>query len=727
MFEAVRAQLEGHASVFGFSRLPEVAVQSGGASFAANGLLVSDNYFDAVEVSASVGRVFRTGAADREASGEVVISDEWWERRFGGDPSVVGRAITLNRQPFTVIGVLPAGVRGLHAGDAVDVYVPMAAQPALLPSWSRTAAGQWWVQMMARLAPGTSDARFRTLVESAFVNAARDIVTEPGVLVYDGSAGLKSLRERYRRPLLVLFAIVLTVILIACANLAGLSLARGAARAHEFAIRPALGASRARLLRQSLTESALLGVLGGAIGLALAFGGRGVLARLLLASQDGIRLDTTFDLRVLGFTFAIALIAGVLSGLLPAFRAATADPMSWLKDRTAASAPRLRAGRLLVVAQMALSILLLAGAGLYGRTLYNMARIDPGFPTDHLLVFRLDPAAAGYAADRRTPFFDDVERSLASVPGVRGVAFSQLPLLTGWMSGGTFFSLPDHPQPKDAPPRADRHVVNESYFDAMGIPIEAGRGFRSADTEGSPGVVIVNNAFAKKYFGGENPLGQLLRTSERDFEVVGVSGDAMYADLRGDAEPTAYFSFRQSPAAGGYFAVRTLVPPLSLVDDARSAVATVDPGVPLTQIQTQDQLRDGRIAQERLFAWLCGALAGLALLLCCIGLYGLMAYNVRRRFGEIGVRVALGATHRAIAAAILREAALLVAAGLVLGVPLALALVRLIRSQLFGVEPFDPLTLGFGAALLLLVSMVAVGFPARRAARIDPADALRAE
>ncbi|MGD8276601.1 MAG: ABC transporter permease [Gemmatimonadota bacterium] len=727
VFEAIRAKTEGRASVFGFVRLPEIAVQSGTASYAAYGLMVSDNFFDGLEVGAALGRVFRAGEPEAGAEGEVVIGDAWWERRFGRDPSVVGRAITLNRQPFTVIGVLPAGVHGLQAGDAVDFYVPMASQPLLTPFWSRTSESDWWVQMMARLGPGTNEAQFRTMVEATFVSAAEGIVTEPGVLVYDGSTGLKGVRDRYRRPLLVLFAIVLTVILIACANLAGLSLARGMARSHEFAIRPALGASRSRLLRQSLTESVLLAALGATAGLALAYPVRGVLAGLMLGSGTGLRVDTALDLRVLSFTMAIALIAAALSGLLPALRAAGVDPMTGLKDRAAVSAPRLRAGRVLVVGQMALSILLLVGAGLYGRTLYNLTRIDPGFETDHLLVFRLDPTAAGYAADRRNAFFDDVERSLAAIPGVQGVAFSQMPLLTGWMSGGSFFSLPDHPQPEDAPARANRHIVNESYFGAMGIPIRVGRGFRRTDADGSTGVIVVNEAFARKYFDGQNPLGQRLRMDEVDYEVVGVSGDAKYADVKEDTPPTVYFTRRQTPAASGYLAVRTRVPPLSLVDDTRAAVATVDPGVPLTQIQTQEQMRAGRMAQERLFAWLCGSLAGLALLLCCIGLYGLMAYNVRRRFGEIGVRVALGATRRTIAGAILREAVLMAVAGLVIGVPIALALVRLIRSQLFGVEPFDPLTLGLGAALLLGVALVAVGMPARRAARIDPADALRAE
>jgi predicted permease len=727
VFEAVRQQCAGRAEIFGYKRLSEVTAQLAGESFVAEGLMVSDNFFKGLGVGASFGRVFTSADQEAESAGWVILSHNWWEQRFGGDPDVLGKTVTLNGHPFTVVGVLPQEIRGLHSADAVDFYVSMAAQPTLLSFWSRAAADRWWVVMLARLAKGTGDEQFTAMAGAAFANAAAHLVTEPGLEIYDGRAGVRGQGDLFRRPLTVLFGIVGVVILVACANLAGLSLARGAAREHEFALRPALGASRSRLLRQSLTESMLLGCLGGAVGVAVAVWGKAVMARLLMESSRGLHYETRLDFRVLGFTLALALLVGVLTGLLPAVRAARVDPAARLKDRGTLGTPRLGMGRALVIGQIALSILLLAGAGLYGRTLVNLVRIDPGFEADHLLLFRLNPGAAGYAGERLTAFYDEVAHSLAAIPAVRGVALSQNPLLARSMSGGGF-TFPEHPTGEgEDKPWAYRNTVNESYFSTMGIPILLGRGFEPTDTDGAPGVAVVNETFVRNYLEGRSPLGERLRFGGTDRAIVGVSRDAKYSHIRMDVPPTVYLSFRQSDTRAGFFAVRTAVPPMTLTDEARSAVAAVDAGVPLARVETQLQIRDRGIAEERLFAYLSGALAGVAVLLCCIGLYGLIAYNVTRRIGDIGVRVALGANRRQIAFPILREAMGLVVLGSLFGVALAVAGVQLIKSQLYGVGPHDPLTLGTGTLLLLAVALVAVWPPVRRATSIDPVDALRVE
>lgn len=730
VFSAVRTRCAGQADVFGFMRLRPVNAQDGGAASMANGVMVTGNFFEGLQVDASRGRVFTMSDPESEAAGWVVISHAWWIGRSGADPNVLGRSVTLNGHPFTVIGVLPQGIRGLSGGDDVDFYVSTAAQPKLAAEWSRSAEDRWWIIMMARLAPGTNEDRFRSTASAAFAAAAGDRLKEAGLLIENGRGGLAGDRERYQTPLLLLLGIVGIVILAACSNLAGLSLARAAAREQELMVRPALGAGRGRLLRQSLTESLLLGLLGGAVGVIVAIPGKDALAGLLLDSptwREGLHYDPILDGRVLGFTLALALLASLLSGLLPALRSARTGGLPGLQDRGLHARRPRRVARVLIVGQMALSIVLLVGAGLYGRTLVNLVHVDPGFRADHLLLFRVDHGSASIPEERHNSYYDDVTASLERLPGVRGVGLAQFVLLSGVMSGGGFFTLPDHPSPDDERPRAHRLTIGESYFATMGIPIVLGRGFERTDDGASRNVVVVNQAFVHHYLADGSPLGERLHADGADWTIVGVSRDARYTAITDDIPPTVYFSFRQSGISAAFFALRTDGPPLKLVDAARRAVSAVDPAVPLAHVETQRQVRDRRISQERLFAYLCGALAAPALLLCCIGLYGLMAYDVSRRTGEIGIRVALGATHVQISTPIVREAMGLTVLGAVVGVPLAMGAVRVIRSQLYGVGPYDPLALGAGILLLLAVALAAVGLPARRAAAVDPADALRSE
>ncbi|MCU0913818.1 MAG: ABC transporter permease [Planctomycetes bacterium] len=463
-------------------------------------------------------------------------------------------------------------------------------------------------------------------------------------------------------------------------------------------------------------------------GILLAYWGKEAISRLVAGSAEGLHYDTALDLKVLGFLLATALAAALLSGLLPALRAAGVDPLTGLKNRRALGPARLRAGRMLVAAQIALSLLLVTAAGLYVRTLVNLVGINPGFATENLLLFQVIPHQAGYHGARVAEFYDRVQQALAALPGVRSAALTQFKLLGGTMSGGNFFTLSGHPREGASAPNAHRLTVSETFFTTMGLPLLLGRGFRTGDVEGAPRVVVVNETFVRRYLSAENALGQILQGKDgRDWQIVGVCRDAKYTDIKNDIPATVYFSFRQESVGGVYFVLRTSLPPPAVTTAARKVVAALDPAIPLADITTQEQVRNKRISQERLFATLCSALAGLAMLLSCLGLYGLMAYNVARRTSEIGIRMALGATARHVAGPILREALLLALVGLAVGLPAVFAAGRLIRSQLYGVGPHDPLALTAASVVLLAVALLAAWLPARRAARIDPMVALRCE
>lgn len=731
-YRALREQCTAQAEIFGYIPLHGATVRARSEPFVAQGLIVTGNFFSGLGVQPLLGRLFTTDDDLAGAAPVIAITHGWWEKQFNLDPAVLGQTMTLNGHSYTVVGVLPRHFTGVGLKVENEFYVPMSAQPQLMSFLSQTAPDHWWVQLMARTRPGATDAQLLARLDVVFSAQAASVMKEPKIELSVGRAGPSSHREFYRKPLLILLGVVGTVLLVACVNLAGLSLARGAARQHELAVRAALGASRRRLIRQSLTESLLLAALGGALGILLAVWAKTAVSRLLAGSQEGLRYDLSLDLTVLGFTLLVALVTALLSGLLPALRAGRADPLAGLKSCTMHGVPRLRTGRILVSAQVALSLTLLVGAGLYVRTLVNLVTIDPGFAKDNVLLFQLNPASGGMRDAAVTSFYDRVQQALAAIPGVRSAALVNLKLLGGAMSGGGFFKLPSHPELNERKPQAHRLTVGETFFATMDIPILAGRGFTAADREGAPKVVIVNETFARSYLPDEDAVGQNLRAGEfngtpMDWEIVGVCRDAKYTGIKTDVPPTVYFSYRQDRVFGAYFAVRTAVPPLSLVSSARKAVSSVDPNVPLSDITTQKAVRDQGISQEWMFATLCGALAALAVLLAGIGLYGLMAYTVSRRMGEIGIRMALGASRRRIVMPILREALGLTAAGVVIGAVGACWATRLIQSQLFGVEACDPPTFAAAALLLLLLSSLAAWIPARRAAKVDPMLALRSE
>jgi len=733
-FLNLREQGSALANIFGFQPLQDITARAKSEAFTTRGMMVSDNFFSGLGVHPFMGRLLNAEEDFKGSATSVVITYDWWERHLALDPGVLGQTVVLDGTGFTVVGVLPPEFSGVVPGDPSEFYVPMAAQSQFLYR-PITESYHWFVRLMARLRPGVSDTQLRATLDVAFAREAGAIMKDPRILMEPGRGGLAIDRNNYRKPLLLMLGVVGLVMLVACANLAGLSLARGATREHELAVRAAIGAGRWRLVRQSLTESLVLASLGGGFGVLVAMWGKTAISRLLAGSADGLHYDLSLDLTVLSFSLATALVTGLLSGLLPALRAGRVDPLGGLKSHGALSAPRLRAGKVLVAAQVCLSLLLLTGAGLYLRTLVNLTHIDAGFNTESLLLFQLNPGGAGYDdVARRTTFYAQVQDSLSAIPGVRGATFLGYPLLnnTGW--SGWFF-LPDRFADYREGMQSYRLTVGETFFATMGIPVLQGRGLSAADAEGAPEVVVVNETFAREYSPDRNPVGRTVHILMYDWRIVGVCRDAKYLNVKEAAPPTVYFPFRQisympsmrNNYRNAYFALRTALPPMALTTAARKAVAAIDPNVPLANITTQDAVRDRNINQERLLATLCGALAGLALLLSCIGLYGLMAYHVARRTREFAIRMALGASRRNIADPILREALLLAALGVAIGVPVALTLARFIKSQLYGVAPTDPVTLIGAGVLLIAVAVLAAWIPARRAAKVDPMAALRHE
>jgi predicted permease len=724
LFASLREAGKERADVFGFAPVEDAVVRSGSESFSAGGMVVSDNFFSALRVSPVLGRLFGPGDAGAGAAMQVVISFDLWGRRFGHDPQVVGRSLTLNGSVVTIVGVLPEGFTGVRPGSPHEFFVPMVPDSPFLER-AVSVADHWWVRMMARLRPGTTDAGLKAALETAFVPQALPQMKQPEILVRPGGGGLAFDRDAYGKPLLMLLAVVGLVLLVACANISGLLLARGAARRHELAVRAALGAGRWRLLRQALAESVTLALVGGAAGVLVALWGRSAISRLLAQSDEGLRYDLSLDLTVLGFGLLVALLTAFLSGLLPALRSRTVDPNAALKSRTALGTPRLGAGRALVVAQIALSLVLLSGAGLYLRTLANLKRIDVGFETDRLLVFQLNANSVGYPDAQLASFYERVQSSLAGIPGVRGASLTVFPLLDNKGSSGTF-TFVGRALASGENPQTSRLVVGETFFDTMGIRLLRGRGPTAGDGGDAPKAIVVNETFARRYFPGEDPIGHSINTWRAKWQIVGVCGDARYQNVRDPVPPTVYIPFRQFPLRfGAYFVVRTQLPPMALAGAVRGAVAAIDPGVPVAHLTTQDQLIDRTIGTERLFATLCGGLAGFALLLCCVGLYGLLSFNVARRTREIGLRMAIGARPRDVARGILGEASILATIGAGCGLPVVLAVNQLIRSQLYGVKPTDPLTLTIVTATLGIVTVVAAWLPARGAARLDPMLALR--
>jgi predicted permease len=596
---------------------------------------------------------------------------------------------------------------------------------------------RFWMQIMARAKPGVSDDTARAALDVSLAQAIRATMPlkkdddMPTLALGSGSRGLNYAGGNYRQPIYVLSALTGFVLLLACANLANLLLARSAARQREMSVRLALGATRSRVLRQVLTESLLLSSLGGIAGLVLGYFGRNVIPHLLSSSWEETPLNTHFDFRIFAFTAAITLATGLLFGLAPAWQATRTNVSAALKDSASASTRRRKGllGKGLVIFQIALSSLLVVSAGLFTLTLVHLGSANLGFDPRNLILFEIQAPQSRYPSPQDVTLHRRIEERLARIPGVQTITLTATPVLADSTSRNTF-------QPTDRPnSEADGAHVNEvghRFFETYSIPIRYGRNFNSTDTPSSPPVAVVNQALVKQFYPGVNPIGKTFSTGDGPndlvYQIIGISADAKYANLREMPPPTYYTLYdQQKEEPGMTYVVQTRLSPAVILPAIRSAVQEIDKDLPLRDTRTQTGQIDATVSQERLFATLTLAFGVLALILAAIGTYGIMAYTVSRRTSEIGVRMALGAQPRQVRLMVLRESGTMAIIGVAVGIAASIALARLVRSMLFGLTPTDPAILIGTACLLFAMAVIAAYGPARRASRIDPMQALRHE
>ncbi|MHC4518264.1 MAG: ABC transporter permease [Planctomycetota bacterium] len=722
-------QAQGFSDIFAFSYIEEPqTINAGGVPTLARARMVSGNFFKGYGAPVLIGRPIAPEDDRPDTPPVAVLTFPFWQRLYGLDPHVIGRTLMVRNTGFTIIGVLPRHYVGPLIGQTrADFYVPMMAQPLMEEQEWLSSYNVWRVQMMGRLAPGTDEAKAETSLQLLFshvVSRSEAVFDQPGILLQKGRRGVWGERGEAAEPLWNLMGVVGLVLLIACTNLAGLLLARGAARQHEMAVRAAMGAGRWRLIRQSLTESMILSLAGVCLGLVLSLWIRTTVTAFIVDPSSNRDFNLKIDTNVLLFALAAGMVTALLSGLFPALRAGNTDPSAGLKDSGTRGAPRLRLGKVLVSTQVGLSVILVVAGGLLCRTLINLYRTDTGFNTENLLSVPIRSSQSLSPPEAVKPFFNAVRQKIAEIPGVRSVALAERALLSG-SAHTERVSIPARPD--ERPRDALEHVVSDGYFATMGINLLQGRDFRATDTLESHRVAIVNEEFARSFFPEENPLGQFIQIDDDQYQIVGICRDHRCRHLRRDTVPIYYSYHMQLRRFDMTCMVRSVLPPMSLVPAVRKAVADVDRNMPLEGITTQKLILKKALARQRLFACLSGSLALLALALSCIGLYGIMAYNVARRTGEMGIRKALGAQPVDVAWPILREALTLAAIGIAIGLPVALALVRLIESNVYGIEPHDPLTMIGTVVIMVTVAALAAWFPARRAARIDPMEALRYE
>jgi predicted permease len=768
-YQRLREQQGPMSDIFAFGNIG-VNVTADGQADIANGQGVTGNYYAALGVQPAIGRLL-TDEDDKPGAPPVaVLSHRYWQKRFGGDAAVVGKQINLNNVPFTVVGVSSKGFDGtMGVGSSQDITVAVTLEPQLRGD-SRNSymsgAGVWWLRIMGRLKPGATREQAQAQLENAFLQsvlehrAARQAAAKgnggnvisdldpkqyPHLFADPGGQGEMYRRKYYEPSLYLLLGVVGLVLLIACANVANLLLSRAAGRQKEIGLRIALGASRWRLVRQLLTESLLLSILGGLLGIIFAIWIKDGLISVSLWGGRGMALEPRLDWRVLGFTVALSLLTGIVFGLAPAWRSTRIDLTPSLKDsgRSSTSVHRSLLSRGLVVVQVALSLLLLVGAGLFVRTLLNLQRVDPGFNTQNLLLFDVEPSLIGYKDEKLRQVYGQISERLESVPGVQGVTFSRMPLLSQSSSSSSVFlrealnATPDSEGRIKPSGDGYRHVVRENFLQAMGIPLLAGRTFGPQDNTTSPKVAVVNQTFASKYFPNEGAVGKRFTFDNKkpdEIEIVGVCKDAKYTSQRDDIPPTVYQSYRQErPQSGATFEVRTAGDPAATIASVRSVVREIEPNLPVSNVKSQVEQADETLRMERLFAKLLTLFALLAQQLAAIGLFGVLAYTVSQRTHEIGIRMALGADRANVLRMIVRQGMTLALLGVILGLVGAYVLTKYLESwislskMLFGVKVTDPLTYGLIAVLLTVVALIACYIPARRATKVDPLVALRYE
>jgi predicted permease len=733
-------------------------VGSDGTTEQVAGELVSGSFFPLLGLAPAAGRLL--DARDDRAPGAApfaVLSHAYWRSRFAGDPAIIGRTVTINNHPFEIVGVVEPRFVGLDLGQPAQVYVPVTMQPQLGPAWLALDGRRFrWVQVYARLAAGVPPAQaraglqplYRALLErevtdSAFAKASaetRKRFLEGRLAVEDASRGRSGLRRSVTGPLLILTAIAVVVLLVVCANVANLLIARGAARSRELALRLAIGAGRGRIVSMLLAESLVLACAGTAAGLLLASWGAGALIGFFVTPDGTLAVSASPDLRILAFTVGIAGLTAIGAGLVPAVRSARVALAPALKSgggTVVAEQPRLR--KSLVVVQVALSFVLLVGAGLFLRSLQNLLAVDPGFRTERMVTFGFNLGGSGYDSARAHTFLRGFEQRLARLPGVVASGYTFIPVLGGG-AWGLGFTIEGYQPPPGKDANSLVNAVSPGYFRLMGIELLEGREFTDRDDQVLPAPqgwpyrhAVVNVEFAKRYFNGDSPIGRHIGIGEdpdtaTPIEIVGLVRDTRYLELREEQRPQVYFPYLQAGDINEVNAfVRTSGDPSSTMALVRREMATMDRDLAVYGITTLDEIVQRSVVNERLIATLSSTLSVMATLLSIVGLYGVMAYTVTRRTREIGIRMALGAVSRQVAGGVLREASLLVAAGLVAGGATTWALGRFVRNQLYGVSPADPATLLAASVALAAVATAAALLPARRAARVNPMVALRDE
>jgi predicted permease len=762
-FEQLRSQKQIVSDLCFFSFATRLNAAINGNAEVVEGQLVSGSFFSTLGVAGAAGRMF-TDADDSEANptAVAVISHGYWKRRFGASSLAIGQSIAVNNRPFTIVGVAPAEFFGVVVGSAPDVFLPSTSGAQILPRRIGLREGSLPF-VLARLRDGVTERQAQPLLALSVQQAAlaelgpdasaekREAIQQRQLRLLPAGQGINVLRQRFSKPLRLLMAIVGLVLLIACANVANLLLARAAAREKEIALRVALGASRWRLMRQLLTESLLLALIGGALGLLLASWSTSLLLSVISSGRTPVTagaplaINATLDLRILGFTAAVSLVAALVFGLAPAWRATRLDLTPSLKSPRAGNSSRFDWGRTLVVAQVALSLTLLIGAGLFIRTLATLRSLDIGFKRENVLVFNVDPQLIHYERKQIADLYKQMLERVRNIPGVESVTLARQGLLSG---GGTQGSIR---VPGFAPPPQENSAtrvggeveldmpyfaqVGPDFCRTLGMEILRGRDVSVQDNETAPKVAVVNEAFARYYFNGQDPIGRRFDRGPNEggeVEIIGLVKDAKATSLREQTPRTFYVPFLQDPSSWREtsFQIRTASDPVNLAGVVRREMQSIEPNLPLFRVRTLESQVDESLGQERLVATLAGLFGVLALLLACAGLYGVLSYSVSRRTQEIGIRMALGADRRDVLLMVLRQGMACALVGIIVGLVSAFVLTRYLESLstlLFGVKATDPLTYAVTALLLGAVALLACLVPARRATKVRPLVALRYE
>ncbi len=720
-----------------------VNIAVNGAAESAHLQAVSGDFFAGLGVTPILGRVLLPSDDSASPSSVAVVSYNFWRKHFGSDTNVDGKTITMNGQPITILGVAPPEFFGILPGNPVDIYIPLGLYR---DEWTRIYDDElkspktWWLQVIGRLKPGVSKESARAELQVIFDRTLRARAQTaanaeiPQIGLTPAGRGLNELRRKFSTSLFLLMGMVGLVLLIACANVAGLLMARASARQKEIAVRLSLGASRGRIIRQLLAESVLLGIAGGLAGLAVSIWASSALVRLLGSGRNPLNLSAGIDWHVLAFTAVVSILSGIVFGLAPALAVTRVSVAPALKDtrmQASLAGGRFRIGKALVGGQVALSLLLLVASGLLLRTLNRLQHVSLGFDQHALLTFEVRPGLNGYKDQRLIDYYQELQRRLQSLPGVRSVTLAQ----HGPIDSGYTTNSPQIPGYTAAGQSVDvyRHMVGPDYFRTLNIPIVLGRAIGEQDTPSAAKAAVVNEAVVRRYFHGDNPIGKHLVYGRSNnlvpYEIVGVARDVKYGSLRSDPPPTAYWSYQQSKlvSAQMVFFVRTQGDPQSISNSVRQICLDLDKGVPVVRMKTEEEVVEGSLLLERTFALLSGAFAALALLLACVGLYGTIGYSVTRRTAEIGVRMALGAERGRILLMVLTEVSFLVIAGIAVGLPLAWVAARLLSHQLYELSPHDPITIAASVAAIIAITLLAGYAPARRASKVDPMVALRYE